>query len=276
MHNPEFYAGDCRRQVEEFLTGFVPPEEPASLHGAVAPHAGWAYSGRLAARAWRALAERARPETVIIFGAVHVPGVTENSVWSGGPWETPLGDVEVDSELVARILGEVKSLAIADTSAHLQDHSIEVQLPFLKALLPKSKVVPIAVPPHANPVQLGDLLGHLTRGRPIAAVGSSDLTHYGEERFAFAPRGTGPAAHQWMKENDQRVLGLMEGLLAEEIGPEVAAHRNACGPGALAATAAFARARGAEAGILLEHTTSHEVRPEEPFRFGVGYAGMIF
>ncbi len=276
MFHPEFYSGDPRRQVEEFLLGFEPPEEPADLVGGMVPHAGWPFSGRVAARVWKALAVRARPETVIIFGAVHVPGVTENSVWSRGAWETPLGDVEVDAALAEEILRDVKVLAVEDPRAHQGEHSIEVQMPFVKALLPEAKVVPIAVPPFKHPVQLGDILGHLSRGRRVAAVGSSDLTHYGEDRFAFAPRGTGASAHEWMKANDRRLLDLVEGLHAEEIAPEVVSHHNACGPGALSAVTAFARARGAERGILLEHATSHEVRPEEPFRFGVGYAGMVF
>jgi MEMO1 family protein len=275
MCSRSFYPGDCRRQVEEFLAGFEPPDEPAELMAGVVPHAGWSYSGRVAARVWKALAERAKPDTIIIFGAIHASTARGNSVFPAGTWETPLGDIEVDSDLAASILHETP-LASAAPEAHEGEHSIEVQLPFVKVLLPKARVVPIAVPPYAHPVQLGDVLAHLTRDLRVVAVGSTDLTHYGEARFSFAPRGTGEAAHEWMKGNDRRVLGLAEGLLAEEIPPEVAAHHNACGPGPLAAITAFARARGAEKGIILEHTTSHEVAPEDPFTFGVGYAGMIF
>jgi len=276
MHNRSFYPGDLKRQVEDFLSGFEPPDEPVDLVGGVVPHAGWMFSGRVAAKVWRTLAERRRPRSVILFGAVHNPSVEVNAIYPEGSWETPLGDVEVDAELAALILNAVSALAAADPDAHRGEHSIEVQMPFIKALLPGVKVVPIAVSPHHQPVQLGDLIAHATKGLPVIAVGSSDLTHYGEDRFAFAPRGTGPAAHEWMKSNDQRVILLAERLLAEEIPPEVAAHHNACGPGALAAVTAFARARGSEGGIVLEHTTSHEVVPEASFTAGVGYAGMVF
>ncbi len=276
MFNRSFYPGDCRRQVEEFLEGFEPPDEPAEMVGGVVPHAGWSFSGRVAAMVWKTLAVRARPETVILLGAVHYPGCAENAIYPEGSWETPLGDVEVDADLAKEIAEEIHSLAVMNADLHAEEHSIEVQLPFLKALMPKAKVIPIAVPPPGHPVQLGDLLAHVVRDRAIIAVGSTDLTHYGEERFAFAPRGTGPSAHEWMKGNDRRLIGLVEGLQAEEILPEVASHHNACGAGALTAATSFARSRGAERGILLDHTTSHEVHPEEPFKFGVGYAGIVF
>ena len=224
----DFYAGDCRRLIEEFLAGFEPLDEPAELFAGVVPHAGWQYSGKVAAHVWKALATRAKPETVIVFGAVHSGAFTENSVYPDGEWETPLGPAEVDQELAAEIVEEVKPLAVADPGPHLDEHSIEVQMPFIKALLPRARVVPIAVPRLRNPVQLGDLLSHLTRERRVVAVGSTDLTHYGEERYSFAPRGTGAQAHEWMKQNDKRLLDIVEALRAEEIPPEVAAHRNAC------------------------------------------------
>jgi len=276
MAHRNFYPGDCRRQVEEFLAGFEPPDEPAELVAGVVPHAGWEYSGRVAAQVWQSLAERAQPQTIIILGAFHRGGLSLSAVYPEGEWDTPLGPVEVDSRLAAEILAEFHALAVANTAAHRDEHSIEVQLPFLKVILPETKVVPIAVPLGGNPVQLGDLLGHLVQERAVVAVGSTDFTHYGEERYAFAPRGTGPSAHEWLKANDRRLLTLVEGLLPEEMPPEVAAHHNACGPGALAATTAFARAQGAEKGIVLEHTTSYEVRPEPEFTCGVGYAGVVF
>lgn len=276
MFNRNFYPGDARRQIEEFLRGFDPPEEPVDLVGGVVPHAGWIYSGRVAAKVWHTLQERAHPETVIIFGAVHSHGLGENAIYPEGSWETPLGDVEIDADLVSEIIHEIQPLCVKDAGAHLGEHSIEVQVPFVKALMSQAKIVPIAVPPTSHPVQLGDRLGHMVKDRSVVAVASTDLTHYGEDRFAFAPRGTGSAAHEWMKANDRRVLELAEKLRAEEIPPEVASHHNACGPGALTAATAFARARGAERGFVLEHLTSHEVHAEEPFTFGVGYAGMIF
>ena len=275
MFHRSFYQGDVKSQVEKLTAGAGVVEEPVEIVAGVVPHAGWVYSGRVAGRVWKNLAKRARPDTVIIFGAVHHAGVERNAIYPDGSWETPLGEVEIDADLAREILQEIGGLVEADPEAHAGEHAIEVQVPFVKALLPSARIVPIAVPPGCHPAQLGDLLGHLVRDRAVVAVGSTDLTHYGDA-YAFAPRGIGPSAHDWMKSNDRRVLGLVEGLLAEEIPSEVTSHRNACGPGALAAATALARARGAERGIVLEHTTSHEVRPEADFTFGVGYAGMVF
>ncbi len=276
MQSRNFYPSDCRKQVDEFLDGFEPLDEPAEMVAGVVPHAGWMYSGKVAARVWRTLAARSRPDTVILLGAVHHAGVRGNSIYPEGSWETPLGPVEVDSKLASKILSSIDQFVAFDAGAHDGEHSIEVQMPFIKAILPHAKVVPIAVPSSSNAVQLGDLLGHLVQGLSVVAVGSSDLTHYGERHYGFAPRGTGPAAHEWLKANDDRLLKLIEELLAEEIPPEVATHHNACGAGALAAATAFARARHAERGIVLDHTTSEEVRPSENFTDGVGYAGIVY
>ncbi len=276
MQSRNFYPGDCRKQVDEFLDGFAPPEEPAEMVAGIVPHAGWKYSGKIAARVWRTIAERSHPETIILLGAVHHAGVRGNSLYPEGAWETPLGPVEVDSQLASKISSSIEHLVAQDAAAHDGEHSLEVQMPFIKAILPDAKVVPIAVPSSSNAVQLGDLLGHLVQGLPVVAVGSSDLTHYGERQYGFAPRGTGPAAHEWLKSNDERLIKLLEELLAEEIAPEVATHHNACGPGALAATTAFARARRAEKGLVLEHATSEEVRPSGNFTAGVGYTGIVY
>ena len=78
-----------------------------------------------------------------------------------------------------------------------------------------------------------------------------------------------------MRENDRRILRLVEDLRAEEIESEALVHQNACGPGALAAANAFARERGASKGIVLEHTSSHEEHPREEFNEAVGYAAAV-
>jgi hypothetical protein len=276
--NPRFYPGSselCRRRIENLTQDFEIPEEPADLIGGLVPHAGWEYSGAVAAHVWKSLREKSQPRTIIIFGAVHYPGVTRNTVYPEGSWETPIGALEVDRELARSLVDSMDPLLIGGTEAHEQEHSIEVQLPFIKGLFPDCKILPIAVPLHHTPVQLGDRIGALTREMGVIAVGSTDLTHYGK-RYQLFHRGTGPAAHEWMVKNDRRILDLIEPLQATEIQAEVVAHHNACGPGAIAASLAFARARGAERGIVLEYTTSYDVEPEGEFETAVGYSGVVF
>jgi hypothetical protein len=229
----------------------------------------------VAAHAWKCLGERSEPGTIILFGAVHYPGVHRNAAFPGGAWETPLGDLEVDGALARRVVEHLGPSLISSEAAHEREHSLEVQAPFIKALFPRARILPIAVPPRSDAAQLGERLAELTGTEAVIAVGSSDLTHYGE-RYSFAPAGTGPQAHEWMKRNDRRILSLIETLDCGEVHREVAAHHNACGPGAIAATLAFARAAGRQTSVLLEYTTSHDVVPEPEFNMAVGYAGVVF
>ena len=146
-----------------------------------------------------------------------------------------------------------------------------------RALFPDTRILPIAVPPGSQSAALGTRVAEVTTDLPVIAVGSTDLTHYGD-RYRFAPAGSGTGAHEWMLANDRRMLDLMVQVQPDTVVAEAREHRNACGSGAIAATLAFARQRGRSNGELLCHTTSHDVegKPTEAFDMAVGYAGMVF
>ena len=166
-------------------------------------------------------------------------------------------------------------IAEANDEAHTDEHALEVKMPIVRALFPDVPTVPIMVPPQASPVELGRRLAALVGPRRASVLASTDLTHYGEP-FGFTPAGTGPDAHDWMVRNDRRFLDRVAVLAAEDIVPEASQHRNACGSGAVAAAVAFARARGATEGTVIERTDSHEVDGNEhEFTHAVGYAGVI-
>jgi hypothetical protein len=271
-----FYPAACGPAAESFLRDFEPPAEPARILAGIVPHAGWQYSGAVAAQVFAAVRAKMRPSTFIILGAVHRwAGV--NGVYARGAWETPLGDVAVEEDLAARILAETPDWTVDDPQVHSGEHSIEVELPFVKYLFPEARVVPIAVNPDSRAVPLGRRIGEILKesGVPAVVIGSSDLTHYGEP-YGFTPAGSGPIAHRWMQENDARILRLIERMNAAEVTDEALRHHNACGAGAIAATVAAAEAMGARHGHLLRYTTSYEVVPEGRFRFAVGYAGVLF
>ncbi len=277
MRFRSFYPGDVRAQLSHFLAGFEPPKGlPATLRGAAVPHAGWRFSGGVAARALRTLASRSQPTAILVFGAVHRERLHKSAVYAHGGWETPLGTLAVAETLADEVVSQLDALAERNEAAHDSEHSIEVEMPILGALFPGIPLVPIMVPPEASPTELGSLLARLVRGREVTAVASTDLTHYGAP-YGFLPAGTGEEALRWMRANDHRMIHLAARLEAESIPQEAKEHRNACGSGALAALAAFAREAGAASGTLLEHTTSHEVEHgTEPFTVAVGYAGMVF
>lgn len=278
-----FYRGDTEGQLGAFLADFTPVDRPTHPVAGVVPHAGWFYSGRVAARIFRNLAERralgdGEGVTVVLFGAVHSGYVRRASVFPGGAWRTPLGDVAVDRTLAEVVVAESGGLVSASTDAHAGEHSIEVQVPMIRHILPRARILPVATPPSSEAPEVGEAVGRVAKawdGGAVLVVGTTDLTHYGPD-YGFAPAGTGPAAEAWMRENDRRIIGRAIALDARGALAEAAANRNACGAGALAATIAAARAMGADEGVLVDYTTSHDVRPESAFTMAVGYAGFLF
>jgi len=276
----EASPSSCRRHAEKLLDSADPGEDlPPTLFGGLVPHAGWMYSGRLAARTLKSL-HAARPlETVVLLGADHVGAAGKAEVFDSGVWRTPLGDVQVDEELARALLAAEPNLR-ANPQAHAHEHSIEVQIPLLQVLSPQAKIVPITVPPDGRAVNIGRAIGRTVKQQGGAAriVGSTDLTHHAGH-FP-APGGRGEQGVKWTVSNDRRLLGLVEQMAAEQIVPEAEARGNACGAGAVAATVAACRELGAARGYSIEYTNSYEIvhalYPNNPDDTTVGYASVVF
>jgi hypothetical protein len=249
---------------------------PAAL-GAIVPHAGWVYSGSTAALGLAGIGG-AKPEAVVFFGAVHGPDVNAASLYARGTWHTPLGGLEIDEDLADRFA--TAPLVTKDSQAHRYEHSIEVQLPILKRLLPEVEIVPISVRPGPEAVEIGRSCAQhvLASGRRVAFVGSTDLTHYGPA-FGFEPHGRGQEGIRWAKQvNDRRLVGLIQAMDAEGVVPEAEMNHNACGAGAVAATIAAMRELGAVGYAELRHTCSAEVELpgyRDPYN-SVGYEAGVF
>lgn len=277
-----FYPGsenDCRRAVQaaqqEAQPGGIRPQPAVA---GIAPHAGWDFCSRAIARVTDALLQTG-PECLILFGAVHRGGVDRAVIDSSDCWQTPLGYAPVHDALRQELRSRHPGLFILDDYPHAVEHSIEVQLPFIQESAPELPILPTLVPPEAPVVQVGEAVRSAARdiGLRTAALGSTDLTHYGHRFYDWAPKGQGEQALKWVREdNDRRIVNTMLQMRAEEAVIEARTHRNACGAGAIAATIAYARAAGASRGILLDYTTSHDEMPRgEPANF-VGYAGVAF
>ena len=272
----QFYPGDCGAQIEKFLDGYEVQEGPIKAVAGVVPHAGWIFSGAVAAKVFKYITVKSSPDTFILLGAVHTFGPAGNSLYARGSWETPLGEVKIDEEVAARLLELMGGDIVDDPAAHDGEHSIEVQVPFIKYLCPDAKIVPVAVPPddtHLTGKKIGEAVLEIRKN--IVVVGTTDLTHYGSA-YGFTPFGHGDEAKKRMRENDRRMIQLAVNMKSAEIRDEAEKNRNACGPGALAATVAAASAMGAWKGYLLEYTTSYDVMPEGEFQMAVGYAGIVF
>jgi len=280
-----FYPGQhesCVDQINECLEERPLSEPlPETISAGVVPHAGWAFSGSLAAMVlWAIKQQHEKVNTFVIFGAAHSFLGSAPAVYSQGAWQTPLGEIFVDDELADAVLATGK--AVADPHVHLSEHSIEVQVPFIQYLLPGAKILPIVVPPVEQAVELGTEIGRIVSGqenKKIVCLGSTDLTHYGAS-YGFLPKGTGREALMWAQNvNDKEFIDLALELKPVELLASAAKNGNACGPGATAATVAFAKEMGCERGRLLAQTSSSEVmrgKMGTTSTDSVGYAAIIF
>jgi len=275
-----FYPGEpdaCLRSLQACLDGVEPVAMPRRLLGGVVPHAGWMCSGRVAGRVFQALADPQPPETLVLLGAMHRPTPDTAAMYACGHWETALGAVEVDADLARAVSAEADGVTEAP-EVHGQEHSLEVQMPFVRALLPDTKVLPIMVAPVPHAVSLGASLAAVLRGcgKRAAVVGTTDLTHYGPS-YDFEPQGQGIEGVRWARDvNDRRMVDLLADMRAEEIVPEARARQNACGAGAVATAVAAVAALGGDRAVVLDKTTSHDVLGGAPVRDSVGYVGMVF
>ncbi|MFW6132763.1 MAG: AmmeMemoRadiSam system protein B [Planctomycetota bacterium] len=278
-----FYEADpqaCRRHAEQLIAAAeVPDDLPEARRGGIVPHAGWMFSGRVAARTLKALTASGAAPTFVLFGADHTGTVARGEVYDAGAWRTPLGDAPVDEELAAAVLSSDGPLR-ANCSAHAYEHSIEVQVPLIQVLAPEARILPIAVAPNDQAVEVGRTVARAVSGHDGVAcvVGSTDLTHHGGH-FG-SPGGRGRQGVEWTRSNDRRMVRLLERMAAEGIVPEAEARGNACGAGAAAATVAACAELGATRGIVLEYTNSYEVLSElAPGRADettVGYVAVVF
>jgi AmmeMemoRadiSam system protein B len=178
--------------------------------------------------------------------------------------------VPADLELLACLR---ERLQIAED--RWQDNTVEVQLPFVRHLAPRARVLGLRVAPSGEALALGEALAACGArlGRRLAVIGSTDLTHYGPN-YGFAPQGTGPAARAWVQEhNDRRLLDSLLALQHERTLELARREHSACSAGAAVAAARFAELRGAHRGHLLEYATSHDRYPGSSF---VGYAAVSF
>jgi AmmeMemoRadiSam system protein B len=262
-----FYASTAREleeQIEwcykhELGPGAAPrvnSKGPRKIVAIVVPHAGYYYSGPVAAHAYRELADDGTFDTAVILGPNHTGYGYPVSLWMGDDWNTPLGEVGINKELAQKLLGE---LIRADETAHIHEHSIEVQLPWLQYLYKKIKVVPIAM-------LAQDLETARTVGKAIAQAGdnlviiaSSDFTHYEPHSVAMAI--------------DSSVIDAIIALDEEELYKRCdSLNCTMCGYGPVASAIVAAKEMKAKEATLLKYATSGETTGD--FSRVVGYGSL--
>jgi AmmeMemoRadiSam system protein B len=260
-----------RREIESFasyISGFA--QDLGEVHGGIVPHAGWYFSGRLAARVMHVCAQKKQPDMVAVFGG-HLgggPGIA----YADASWDSPLGPVEIDQDFIKELTVRA-DLDVEGTMTN--DNTIEVQMPLVKHYFPSARLAALRAPHSEKAVQIGRLVAELAieQGKSILVFGSTDLTHYGAN-YGFAPHGFGSAAVRWVKEvNDKGFVDLAVKMDAAGLLNHAAQNHSACSAGAAAAAISACRHMGASQGTLADYYTSHDISPGDSF---VGYMGVVY
>jgi AmmeMemoRadiSam system protein B len=230
---------------------------PTAATGVVAPHAGYVYSGAVAGATYARVAVPAR---AVVLCPNHTGLGARVSLWPGGAWRTPLGDVPVDAELTAAL--SACPLVEEDRAAHRREHAAEVQLPFLQALRPDVRVAVLCLGPLSGveAERLGEAIAGVLRTIPALLVASSDMSHY----VAAAQ------ARRLDRLAIERILALDAAGLHRVVHEEGI---SMCGVVPVTVMLAAARALGARAAELVRYATSGDVTGDD--RSVVGYAGAI-
>jgi AmmeMemoRadiSam system protein B len=263
-----FYAGTAKeleRQIEwcykhELGPGAIPQVNSKGIREIVAivvPHAGYYYSGPIAAHAYSKLAEDGIFDTAVILGPNHTGYGYPVSLWAGVSWNTPLGEVEINKELTQRLLGDVLKV---DETAHIHEHSVEVQLPWLQHLYKKVKIIPISM--LAQDIETARAVGKAISqaGDNLIIIASSDFTHY--------------EPHSVAVEKDASVIEAIVTLDEEELYKRCKnLNCTMCGYGPVASAIVAAKEMKAQKAGLLKYATSGDTSGD--FSQVVGYSSIV-
>jgi AmmeMemoRadiSam system protein B len=267
-------ARACEKEIKAFLRdadGQAASARP--LVGGIVPHAGWYFSGRIACKVIHRLREVVPPDVFVIFG-MHLHSRSPNYIMAEGAWETPFGNLEIQEALAGELVKLFK-FEIESPATFTQDNTIELQLPFIKYFFDAVKIVPIGVPPVESSLCIGQAVSDISDrlGIKVKVLGSTDLTHYGHN-YGFMPKGTGTAAVDWVKtQNDRRIIDALLCMDPERVIREAMANQNACCAGAAATAVSAGKAFGASQAESIEYATSYDKSPGDSF---VGYVGIVF
>ena len=269
-----FYPAD-RTELTRLIDSYLDQAERLSPEPSIliVPHAGYIFSGPVAARSFKQAIGRGYTR-VIILGFNHSLSYDFDgaAVWPDGVWRTPLGDVKIDADLAQRILNSSPAFKI-DRSFHRSEHSLEVEVPFIQRVLPDIPIVPISIgrPTLQNAQRIADGLASVMSDQSkILVIASTDFSHY--PRYADANR---------VDRASITALTSLDPLALEAYDDEAMAsgvhelHTTMCGKGPVLVSMLLARAIGAEQVNLIHYANSGDV-PEGERNQVVGYAAIEF
>ncbi len=267
----QFYPGEerkLREKIEECFThelgpGSLPSKEDnegegkRKIKGLVCPHAGYAFSGPIAAHSYEALVKDGIPETIIILGPDH-HGLGAGIAVSDEEHKTPLGRVKIDDKMVDSLVEDDDFIQV-DNTAHQREHSLEVQLPFLQFFSDSFKVVPICYNRQdlKSAKRVGKKIRETIEGEDAVVIASTDFSHYVLKKNAERKDNK---AIEHIVANDPE--GFLDKVQKENI--------SICGYGPVVS---MMIGSGGKEGELLKYATSGDVTPQ---REVVGYGAIAF
>ncbi len=255
------HASALKQDIKNYFASVPDFDLPGEISGLVAPHAGYVYSGLVAAYAYKLISGR-NYDAVVIVGPSHRVAFSGASIYRRGGYETPLGIVPVAEHLadhISNFSGIVHDLP----AAHIQEHSLEIQLPFLQVALGDFSFVPLVMGDQRADTcyELAEAIYQAIKGKKILIVGSSDLSHFHNYNKASQ---LDAVALQYLQSGD--AAGLLKSLDSDIC--------EACGGGPMAVAMLVAQKMGAEKSKLLKYANSGDVTGDKSSV--VGYASAVF
>jgi len=256
----QFYPGDKKNLTKEIESYAIKEEKKEEVLGLIAPHAGYMYSGRVAGSVYSVVNI---PDNVVIICPNHTGMGSNAAIMSEGVWQMPTGDVGINSQLSRLIKDQSKNLE-EDEQAHVREHSLEVQLPFLQYFNPNFQMVPICLAGRdlkfCQDIGLALARAKKEFNQPVLIVASSDMTHYESQQSA--------------KKKDEMAIekilsldppGLLETVRRENI--------SMCGVIPTTVMLIACKELGAKEARLVKYATSGDVSGD--YDQVVGYAGIV-
>lgn len=263
-------AEALKREIESCFTHKLGPGKtptvkkgPRNLIGLICPHAGYTFSGPVAAHSYYTLAADGKPDIIVILGPNHYGQGSGLAIMRKGAWRTPLGNIEIDEEVADQILHKSDIIDV-DEKAHAYEHSIEIQLPFLQHLYESAfKFVPISflMQDLESSREVGQAVAEALDGRNALIIASTDMTHY--------------ESHEKAQKKDKKALDALEELDEGKFYSTIESHHiTACGYGPVAALVTAAKVLGAKKAQILCYNTSGDITGDHSAV--VGYASVAF
>jgi len=254
-------------EIRRFLAGFPAGTDKA----AIAPHAGWFYSGKIAARAVSSLNRNV--DTLIVIGG-HLPAGYPPLFAMEDAVSTPLGAMPIHTGLRAALYK-----TLGGEEDRFRDNTVEVLLPMARFFFPQASLLWLRLPAALSSFDAGKAIAAAAAdlSQTVAVLASTDLTHYGPN-YDFTPKGIGPDALRWVREvNDRRFIDAVESGDPAAVLERAEGDSSSCSAGAVLGAMGFASAAGYGPAHLLEYGTSADAGEGEdiPDSF-VGYAAMVF